>query len=46
MRERAARIGAQVRVDAVPGAGSCVTLTLPPPAANPLSAPQDRSAAA
>lgn len=33
MRERAARIGAQVRVDAVPGAGSCVTLTVPPSAA-------------
>ncbi|WP_298234082.1 type IV pili methyl-accepting chemotaxis transducer N-terminal domain-containing protein [uncultured Azohydromonas sp.] len=32
MRERAARIGAQVCVDAVPGAGSCVTLTLPPSA--------------
>ncbi|WP_232540190.1 histidine kinase [Azohydromonas aeria] len=30
MRERAARIGAQVQLDAVPGAGSCVTLTVPP----------------
>lgn len=28
MRERAARIGAQVVVDSVPGAGTCVTLTL------------------
>ncbi|HMM86173.1 type IV pili methyl-accepting chemotaxis transducer N-terminal domain-containing protein [Azohydromonas sp.] len=36
MHERARRIGAQVQVDAVPGAGTCVTLTLPsatPPAA-------------
>jgi two-component system nitrate/nitrite sensor histidine kinase NarX len=32
MRERAGSIGAQVHVDAVPGAGSCVTLTLPPSA--------------
>ncbi len=38
MRERAARIGAQVRVDAVPGAGSCVTLTLPPSATAAASA--------
>ena len=38
MRERAARIGAQVRVDAVPGAGSCVTLTLPPSATAATSA--------
>jgi two-component system, NarL family, nitrate/nitrite sensor histidine kinase NarX len=30
MRERAARIGAQVTIDSVPGAGTCVTLTLPP----------------
>jgi two-component system nitrate/nitrite sensor histidine kinase NarX len=37
MRERAARIGARVQVDAVPGAGSCVTLTLPPGAS--LAAP-------
>lgn len=29
MRERAARIGAQVVVDSVPGAGTCVTLSLP-----------------
>jgi two-component system nitrate/nitrite sensor histidine kinase NarX len=37
MRERAARISAQVQVDAVPGAGSCVVLTLPP-SASPASA--------
>jgi two-component system nitrate/nitrite sensor histidine kinase NarX len=30
MGERAARIGAQVVIDSVPGAGTCVTLTLPP----------------
>jgi two-component system nitrate/nitrite sensor histidine kinase NarX len=30
MRERAARIGAQVAMASVPGQGSCVTLTLPP----------------
>lgn len=30
MRERAARIGAAVVVDSVPGAGTCVTLTLAP----------------
>jgi two-component system nitrate/nitrite sensor histidine kinase NarX len=29
MRERAARIGARVDIDSVPGAGTCVTLTLP-----------------
>jgi two-component system nitrate/nitrite sensor histidine kinase NarX len=29
MRERAARIGARVAVDSVPGAGTCVSLTLP-----------------
>lgn len=29
MRERAERIGAQVEVDSVPGAGTCVVLTLP-----------------
>lgn len=29
MRERAARIGARVAVDSVPGAGTCVALTLP-----------------
>ena len=28
MRERAARIGAQVTIDSVPGAGTCVTLSL------------------
>ncbi|MBI3154738.1 MAG: type IV pili methyl-accepting chemotaxis transducer N-terminal domain-containing protein [Burkholderiales bacterium] len=33
MRERAARIGAQVAVDSVPGAGTCVSLTLPAAAA-------------
>jgi two-component system, NarL family, nitrate/nitrite sensor histidine kinase NarX len=31
MTERAARIGAQVQVDSVPGAGTCVVLTLPTP---------------
>jgi two-component system nitrate/nitrite sensor histidine kinase NarX len=30
MSERAARIGGQVVIDSVPGAGTCVTLTLPP----------------
>jgi two-component system nitrate/nitrite sensor histidine kinase NarX len=30
MRERAARIGAKVVVDSVPGAGTCITLTLAP----------------
>jgi two-component system, NarL family, nitrate/nitrite sensor histidine kinase NarX len=30
MSERAALIGAQVVIDSVPGAGTCVTLTLPP----------------
>lgn len=30
MRERASRIGAEVVVDSVPGAGTCVTLTLAP----------------
>ncbi|RFU44098.1 type IV pili methyl-accepting chemotaxis transducer N-terminal domain-containing protein [Paraburkholderia sp. DHOC27] len=30
MRERAARIGARVVIDSVPGAGTCVTLSLPP----------------
>jgi two-component system nitrate/nitrite sensor histidine kinase NarX len=30
MTERAARIGAQVVIDSVPGAGTCVTLSLPP----------------
>lgn len=30
MSERAARIGARVVIDSVPGAGTCVTLTLPP----------------
>jgi two-component system nitrate/nitrite sensor histidine kinase NarX len=30
MSERAARIGARVMIDSVPGAGTCVTLTLPP----------------
>ena len=29
MRERAWRIGAEVRIDSAPGQGSCVTLTLP-----------------
>lgn len=29
MRERAQRIGARIAVDSVPGAGTCVTLTLP-----------------
>ncbi len=29
MRERAERIGANVEIDSVPGAGSCVVLTLP-----------------
>jgi two-component system nitrate/nitrite sensor histidine kinase NarX len=29
MRERAARVGARVSVDSVPGAGTCVSLTLP-----------------
>ena len=39
MRERAARIGAQVAVDSVPGAGTCVSLTLPAAdAARPSSA--------
>jgi two-component system, NarL family, nitrate/nitrite sensor histidine kinase NarX len=33
MRERAERIGATVTVDAVRGAGTCVTLALPAPAA-------------
>lgn len=33
MRERAVRIGARVELDSVPGAGSCVTLVLPPVAA-------------
>ncbi|WP_157263447.1 type IV pili methyl-accepting chemotaxis transducer N-terminal domain-containing protein [Azohydromonas aeria] len=46
MRERAARIGAQVQLDAVPGAGSCVTLTLPPGAAVPGAAPAAGSRAA
>ncbi len=38
MRERAARIGAQVEVDAVPGAGTCVVLTVPPTATPPQQA--------
>lgn len=38
MRERAARIGAQVEIDAVPGAGTCVVLTVPPTAAPPQTA--------
>lgn len=29
MRERAARIGAEVTIDSVPGSGTCVVLTLP-----------------
>jgi two-component system nitrate/nitrite sensor histidine kinase NarX len=33
MRERAQRIGASVEIDSVPGAGTCVVLTLPPRAA-------------
>ncbi len=33
MRERAERIGASVEIDSVPGAGTCVVLTLPPRAA-------------
>ena len=33
MRERAARIGARVEIDAVPGSGTCVVLTVPPAAA-------------
>ncbi|NML15285.1 type IV pili methyl-accepting chemotaxis transducer N-terminal domain-containing protein [Azohydromonas caseinilytica] len=46
MRERAARIGAQVRIDAVPGAGSCVTLTLPPSATAAATTPAGSAAAA
>lgn len=35
MRERAARIGAQVAIEAEPGAGTCVVLTVPSSAAPP-----------
>ncbi|GIX24151.1 MAG: nitrate/nitrite sensor protein [Caldimonas sp.] len=38
MRERAARIGATVTVQAEPGKGTCVTLTLPPSSPQPLAA--------
>jgi two-component system nitrate/nitrite sensor histidine kinase NarX len=39
MRERASAIGAEVEVASVPGAGTCVVLTLPTPAqAQPLAA--------
>lgn len=36
MRERAARIGARVAIDSVPGAGTCVSLTLPGDAAHDI----------
>ncbi len=35
MQERAAKIGATVLIDSVPGAGTCVVLTLPTPEATP-----------
>jgi two-component system nitrate/nitrite sensor histidine kinase NarX len=38
MRERAERIGAQVDVAAVPGAGTCVSLVLPVAVATPAAA--------
>jgi len=45
MRERAARIGAELEIDSVPGSGTCVALTLPAVPTQPEAVAQPATAA-